>query len=574
MTEKAPWRILLIDDNQEEYFLLCAMLKEVQSPRIQVEWARSVDEGQAALEGRIFDAVLVDHIMGAFSGIEFIWKNSGPGIQVPLILFSGKGDFAIDAEAMEAGATLYLGKDEATPLVLERSIRYAIERKQAEKALSETNGLLLARQQEVEQLKSKLELLSQEFQNQNEALNAQREELQSQNEELRAGQDELQQIQTALQESEARFRTILKNVPVTLAAQDRNLRFFWAYNQRSVNPASVVGKTDTDLFPPADAARLMALKRRAIETETEIRDQFWLVSGSMRFYLDLYIEPLRDSTGQVIGIGITTVDLTQMKLAEEALLNSQAQLQENAIHLEQLNRDLQDFAFIASHDLQEPLRKVKAFGTLLKEKAGPKLSDEERDYIQRMNSAASRMQVMIDDLLNYSRLSTEAQTFKMVNLGQIAHEVLSDLEVRVGQVHGEVEIGDLPTIEADALQMRQLLQNLISNALKFHRRDVPPLVRVYAKKTDPGSGPPQVTLVVEDNGIGFDNSHVTRLFLPFQRLVARSEYEGTGIGLAICRKIVEHHQGKITAVGRPGQGACFTVTLPVRLKRSIEITEG
>ncbi len=234
--------------------------------------------------------------------------------------------------------------------------------------------------------------------------------------------------------------------------------------------------------------------------------------------------------------------------------------------LERSNRELQDFAFVASHDLQEPLRKIQAFGDRLKGKHGVALGEEGRDYLDRMQAAARRMHTLINDLLTFSRVTSKAQPFVPVDLGKVAQEVLSDLEVRVQETGGRVEIGDLPTIDADPLQMRQLIQNLLGNALKFHRAGVPPVVRMEATVTDGAT--PVCRLNVEDNGIGFDPKYLDRIFTPFQRLHGRTEYEGTGMGLAVCRRIAERHGGGITAESAPGEGARFLVELPLRQSHS------
>ena len=237
--------------------------------------------------------------------------------------------------------------------------------------------------------------------------------------------------------------------------------------------------------------------------------------------------------------------------------------------LEVSNRELEEFASVASHDLQEPLRKVQAFGDRLRIKAGPSLSDEGRDYLERMQNAAGRMQRLINDLLTFSRVTSKGQPFAPVQLSVIAHEVVSDLETRIEQTHGQVEIGDLPTIDADPLQMRQLFQNLIGNALKFHRNDVPPIICISStiimqSDETPAADLPYCQITVTDNGIGFDEKYLDRIFNVFQRLHARSEYEGTGVGLAVCRRIAERHHGTITAESTPGQGSTFIVTLPVK----------
>lgn len=278
------------------------------------------------------------------------------------------------------------------------------------------------------------------------------------------------------------------------------------------------------------------------------------------------------------------VELLQQLATQVGIALAQAQLLEEETRRRQelisYNAELQHFAYVASHDLQEPLRKVRAFGDRLKTKCGSALTDQGLDYLERMQNAAERMQTLIDDLLTFSRVTSKAQPFVRVSLTQVAQEVLSDLEVRVQQTCGRVEVGELPTIDADPLQMRQLLQNLISNALKFHRSDEPPMVKIRsqliqeAEQQRAVSSPATVEtlnltalhyqIIVEDNGIGFELKYLDRIFNVFQRLHGRSEYDGTGMGLAICRKIAERHGGSITATSIPGQGATFIVTLPVK----------
>lgn len=245
-----------------------------------------------------------------------------------------------------------------------------------------------------------------------------------------------------------------------------------------------------------------------------------------------------------------------------------AELNQLNTELERSNRELQDFAFVASHDLQEPLRKIQTFGDRLRIKQGAQLGEEGQDYLKRMQNAAGRMQTLINDLLTFSRVTTKAQPFAEVSLEKTANEVLEDLETRIQQTGGRVEIGQLPTIECDPLQMRQLLQNLIGNALKFHRRDVPPIVKVSSTIINNDADGKNFSandfcqISIQDNGIGFDVKYLDRIFTPFQRLHARHEYEGTGMGLAVCRKIAERHGGSITAESIPDQGTTFIVTLP------------
>jgi signal transduction histidine kinase len=236
-------------------------------------------------------------------------------------------------------------------------------------------------------------------------------------------------------------------------------------------------------------------------------------------------------------------------------------LQAYTAELERSNRELQDFAYAASHDLQEPLRKIQTFGNRLEEKYGNVLDERGLDYLARMQDAAVRMQTLIIDLLHYSRVTTRAQPFAPVQLNEIVQGVISDLETRIEEVSGEVRVGDLPEIEADRTQMRQLFQNLIGNALKFHQEDKPPVVEVSGEINSDGKC---CHIWVRDNGIGFDPAYDERIFALFQRLHGRHQYEGSGIGLAVCRKIVDRHGGTIKAESQPGEGATFTITLPLK----------
>ncbi len=235
--------------------------------------------------------------------------------------------------------------------------------------------------------------------------------------------------------------------------------------------------------------------------------------------------------------------------------------------LEHSNRELADFAYVASHDLQEPLRKIEAFGERLVNKYGQILPDDGKMFVDRMQNAASRMRKLINDLLSYSRVTTDAKAFQKVSLAKVLTEVLSDLQIRIEETDAKVEFAELPTIECEPMQMRQLLQNLLGNALKFRKPGVAPIITVSAtttEKVDLTSGIPQVVLTVADNGIGFDNQFKDQIFTIFQRLHSRNDYEGTGIGLATVRKIVERHGGNIDADGQTNVGAKFHVTLPVQ----------
>jgi signal transduction histidine kinase len=244
-------------------------------------------------------------------------------------------------------------------------------------------------------------------------------------------------------------------------------------------------------------------------------------------------------------------DVTERRANERRLADQRRELQRS-------NEALEVFASVASHDLQEPLRKILSFGDRLVMSAGPALTVESRGYLGRMMSASTRMRTLINGLLSYSQVTARVQPFASTDLARVAREVIADLETSIAEAGGRVEVGPLPVIDADTLQMRQLLQNLLGNAIKFRRSDTPLLVRLGAS-----NGGNACTLTVADNGIGFSAEYAEKIFQMFERLHGRAEYEGSGIGLAICRKIVERHGGSMTAASSNGQGATFTVTLPV-----------
>jgi signal transduction histidine kinase len=266
----------------------------------------------------------------------------------------------------------------------------------------------------------------------------------------------------------------------------------------------------------------------------------------------------------LIGISIGRVEqlnrmlkaeLAARRLAEQALAKS--------------NRELEQFAYIASHDLQEPLRKITSFSSRLVSKYKDALGEQGLDYLSRMENATVRMQSLIEGLLTYSRVATKAQPFSSVHLSTIMAEVLSDLETAIKDNSATVTCDDLPSIDADPLQMRQLFQNIIGNALKYHARGVAPVITVRAAVAHS-----LCTLTFSDNGIGFEQKYAEQIFGVFQRLHGRSsDYTGSGIGLSVCRKIVERHGGTITAQGELDKGAVFTITLPMRQQTANETAD-
>jgi PAS domain S-box-containing protein len=277
-----------------------------------------------------------------------------------------------------------------------------------------------------------------------------------------------------------------------------------------------------------------------------------------------------DGDGKPFALTSTSIDITERKRAERALRQARDELEQRVVErtaeLERSNRELQDFAFIASHDLQEPLRKIRAFGEMIVRGSGNILSEQSLDYLARMNKAVSRMHELLTSLLDYSRVTTKAAPFKRINLNQSVEASLSNLEILIRENRGHVEVGPLPTLEAEPVQMVQLFQNLIGNALKFRRSPEAPFIRIYANPGASGKDIAVYQILIEDNGIGFDEKDLAHIFVPFHRLHGRSTYEGVGMGLAICKKIVGRHGGEITAKSKLGKGSTFILTLPAKQK--------
>ncbi|MFO0801210.1 MAG: ATP-binding protein [Gemmataceae bacterium] len=393
--------------------------------------------------------------------------------------------------------------------------------------------------------------------------------------------------ETALGVSESRFRTLADFVP-QIVWVTRPDGYHEYYNRRWYDYTGVpLGSTDgegwNELFHPDDQARAWERWQHSLTSGEpyEIEYRLRRADGAYRWFLGQAL-PERDPAGAVVRWFGTCTDIDDQKRQAEVLeglvadrtaelmranaallaeVEERRRVEEResaaARELRRSNAELEQFAYVASHDLQEPLRKIQAFGDLLVTKYGPGLPDEGQGYVTKMKASAGRMSRLIDDLLSYSRVTTHARPFTRVSLAATVAEVVEDLELRAEKVGGRVEVGALPEVLGDPSQMRQLFQNLIGNALKFHRPGVPPVVRVAAEREGVNW-----VVTVADNGIGFEDRHAGRIFQVFQRLHGRDQYEGTGVGLAICRKIADRHGGTITAHGQPDDGATFVVTLP------------
>ena len=380
-----------------------------------------------------------------------------------------------------------------------------------------------------------------------------------------------QRAEDALAQERNLLRSLIDAIPDSIFIKDLQGRYVLdnlAHRQflHLENLDTLSGRTVQD-FVPKELAELYAEDDRSvIETSAPIlnREEPSVTPEGRIIWLSTTKVPLRDLKGALIGLVCVSRDVSERKRSEEKLSAFTAQL-------ERSNDELRGFASVASHDLQEPLRKIRAFADRLCLKYAGVLDPQGLDYLDRVQNAAGRMQTLIQDLLTLSHVTSRAQPYVPVDLGAVVAGVLSDLEVPIEETQAKIEVGILPLIDADPVQMRQLFQNLLGNALKFHKPGQPPEVNISARllpssenAIEGAVGREICQIVVADNGIGFESQFSEQIFTLFQRLHSRREYEGTGIGLAVCRKIAHRHGGSIVAKSEEGQGATFIIKLPVQ----------
>lgn len=353
-----------------------------------------------------------------------------------------------------------------------------------------------------------------------------------------------------LQRSQQRLSATFEALPDLVFILDKELRYREILSADpaflAVDASKLPGRKVTEVLPD-EAARLVqqAVERTlagqlADRVEYHVptpRGEFWFEGRAAKLHpddpdSDLVVWIARDVTSRV---------LTRQELARS-------------------NADLEQFAYLASHDLQEPLRKITTFSDRLDQQLPADINPRARDYLARMRSAAQRMSGLINDLLTFSRISADRPPLKAIALNNVVRNVLDDLAPAIEDSAAQIEVGDLPTIQGDEDQLRSLLQNLIGNAIKYRRPEAAPVVKIQAERLPAG----QLQIAVVDNGMGFDEKYLGQIFLPFKRLHSRSEIAGSGIGLAICQKIVHNHGGTLTASSVEGEGSTFLVTLPER----------
>jgi PAS domain S-box-containing protein len=405
---------------------------------------------------------------------------------------------------------------------------------------------------------------------------------------------ERKQALDALHASETRYRTLVENFPNgSVHLFDTELRHLIARGQgmaaMGLSPADLEGHTLSEsspliLFPHLESAYRRALSGIPTSLEMPLRERHYLTQ----------ILPVRDQKQGVIAGMVVTQDITEQKQAEAILRQARDQLdrmvQERTAALEKMlqerdqlmnqvlqsNRELEQFADVASHDLQEPLRTIMNYTQLLERHYQDQLDVRAQRYMTHIVEAASRMRQFIHDLLSYSRLGRQKLNLQSVDCQLLLKRVIQDLDSIIQENQATIETGPLPTLEADPRQLEQVFQNLISNAIKYRGLD-PPRVLISAEwvsTPDSSCHSGEWRFAVRDHGIGLDPAFAERIFLIFQRLHSQREYSGTGIGLAICKKIVDRHQGRIWVESQPQQGATFYIALPQHPCPLLPLTEG
>lgn len=334
-----------------------------------------------------------------------------------------------------------------------------------------------------------------------------------------------------------------------------------------MTPEQIIGRTLLTVFPGNRDNGFFDLYARVIASgKPEQSCQYYRDEFGLEGWFE--ISAVRQGTD---GVVVTYNNITERMQTERAAQQQAIELREANAELKRSNESLQQFAHIASHDLQEPLRRIQAFSDILQNQFVDNISEGEVDMVSRIQRSAYRMQMLIKDLLTYSQLSTQRDPFVRVRLTDVVDDVLSDLEMTISEQNALVDVGTLPTILGSASRLRQLFQNLIANSLKFKSPDEQPHIRINAHKAQPTELPtplqhkqtePFWVITVSDNGIGFDERYKDRIFTPFQRLHNQATYGGTGIGLAISLRVAESHGGAIDVSSQPGQGSTFSVFLP------------
>ena len=399
------------------------------------------------------------------------------------------------------------------------------------------------------------------------------------NSELKAEQHtrDLQLKNEQLRQSEDRYHRMISEVEdyVIILLSPKGIIENWnkgAEKIKGYTANEIVGKHFSIFYSAEDRSKRVPdkLLEEAQKNGRALHEGWRLKKDGTTFWGSVVMTSLHNDDGELIGFTKVTRDLTEKKITEDRLIATSLKLEEKNKELQRMNEELSSFAYISSHDLQEPLRKIQTFADRIMDLEYKNLSEKGRDYFQRMLRGAARMQKLIRDILAYSRTTTSEKTFEPTDLNEVLAQSRNELEVMILEKKAVIQNTPLPVLKVIPFQMQQLFNNLINNSLKFSQDGSPPQIFIRAELVDAESLDVPYTglakkychLIFEDRGIGFEPMYAKKIFEVFQRLHGRSEYGGTGIGLAICKKIVENHRGMIWAEGKPHQGATFHVYLP------------
>ena len=485
---------LLIVEDSEDDALLIINKLKREGYDVTSERVDTTESMNNALDKNVWDVVIADYSMPHFSGLSALNLLKEKKLDLPFILISGKVSEEVAVEAMKAGAHDYLLKDRLTRLVP------AIER-----------------------------------------------ELQDASSRLSHKKSEERLLELASIVELSNDAIIGKTLDGIITTWNKGAERIFGYTANEV-----IGKPLLNFIPPEQINEELEivekLKRgECIENYETIR----MKKDGTKIYVSLTISPIKNAAGQIIGASKIIRDITEQKQWIETL-------KQKTLELEHSNQELEQFAYVTSHDLQEPLRKIISFGDLLKREYSNAIDEKGKNYIRRMDNAAIRMKQLIESILELSRISRNMVAYEKVNLNNLIREIKLDLEIEISKTKATIQTNSLPSIIGEKIQFKQLFQNLISNALKYQKQDINPEIFIDSTITENKF----LEIIVRDNGIGFDEKYINKIFKPFQRLHTRDEYEGSGMGLTICQKIVLLYNGNITAKSAPGKGTTFVINLP------------
>ena len=504
LSGERPIRVLFVEDNEADVVLIATLLSEVGADRYEMDWVITAQDGITHLGAKEYDVCLLDIYLTEGIGLDVLKEASVHSPCVPTIILTGQGDLRIDLVTMEAGAVDYLEKGTLTPVLLERSIRYAIQRRHVE------NSLRL---------------------------------------------------------SEERFSSFMEHLPGAAWMKDLGGRYIYANHEAerifSRTFGDLEGKTDEEVFPPKTAYQFRANDRRALREGCVTTTEVLLQADGEEHYSVVSKFPVNGLGGKPVCIGGVAFDITDRIRAEKALQANMETLRASAEELaranEELgrsNQDLEHFAYVASHDLQEPLRAIAGHLGLLKLRYRGKLGGDADEFIDFAVSGAKRMDALINGLLEYSRAGQRNNPPIPVDSTIALNHALDALGESITKNNTVVTRDKLPIVMTDEIQLSQVFQNLIGNAIKFRRREEPPRIHIGAELKGR-----EWIFSVADNGIGIDPEYTERVFNIFEQLHPSGEYSGSGIGLAVCKRIVERFGGRIWLDSTPGKGTTFYFSL-------------